>query len=64
MSARSAAAAERYAAYCALRDEGMRVTDAARELGIEHRTASRLERSYRLARGLETGRQDAEWSQR
>ena len=49
--------AERYAAYVKLRDAGVRMVDAARELGVSERTAGHYERSYREERGREAASQ-------
>lgn len=45
--------AARFARYCALRDDGERPTDAAREIGLAN--TFRYERSYRQLRGLPPG---------
>lgn len=48
----SEAAAERYARYIELRDSGVHLADAARELDVAVETAYKYERSYRQLRQL------------
>jgi hypothetical protein len=52
MSGRDRGRAARLAAYAALRDQGTRMYDAARDLGVATGTAQIYERWYRAQRGL------------
>jgi hypothetical protein len=52
MTGRDRGRAGRLAQYAALRDQGTRMYDAARDLGIATGTAQAYERWYRAQRGL------------